>query len=1359
MATTESSRRNAKFEHIPKLSGQSNYLIWSNACEIAFHACKWWGIVNGTIAQPEDPEETGTSKASASATTAPITPDEWYDINFQALHALNTSVDPSILPNIVQLRSAPEAWTTLKNLYDRETNNTTITLLKTIVDRKLIEGASMSEHLSGFNNDWNRLLNRAIAAKGQLGRSLRTLAECNHSKAGFLLISLPESMNNIIDNLQTKGDLTFEDVHSRLLDLSANHSSGSGREKAYRVEKSGSGGKGPKECTWCAKRGHYAKGHTWQECNKLKASKKNESDKSANLHGEKARMASQPSEDSSTMATAFMVSANLTPSTASSVWIFDTGATSHMTPDTGVFSGSLRPHSGHVKFANGERGAISGIGTVKLRCRLPGGRMGLAVLHDVLKVDSLKTNLFSWKAVAKKGFRLSGNGSDIWVRDTEGKDVLWARETLGNHVLQLVEESAHFTYEEWHQALGHPSVSSINAAKSYIDQHLIPTPPKNFHCDVCSLSKSVHHRPAESSGNNKATCAFELIHTDLSGKFSVPSIGKRNYYITFIDDYTRYAAIVFLTKKSDATSAIKTFVKQIEKQHDTTIKRFRHDNGGEYINEELQSYYESSGIVYELTPPYGHESNGLAERFNRTIITMMRAMMMDIDSKFLWAEAAATAVYIRNRLPHSRLPDQTTPYEALHGKKPSIKHLQPFGRRCFMHIPEETRPPGSKLLARSMEGKFVGYTKSNKIYRIWLPSRPTQIRESRDVQFPPIPPKTVQFNLTIREPAPEPETQPPPKSDPSTPTQSNFDDMDLQRLIQQSPRSPTPPPRPESPVIPGSFVEPEPRPLRRSQRERRAPDRYGYISTVLPNEPKTYHQAIKGIDADLWKMAMEEEMESLRKNDTWEEVDQPARKIVDSKWVFKVKLKADGTVERYKARVVGKGFSQQPGVDYDETYAPVARYDSFRLLTAIAAWHGWIPQQMDVKSAFLYGILKETIYMRLPEGYQTPGKVAKLRKCIYGLKQSAREWYACLTALLRELGFVETNFDPCVFVHQPESTFLSIYVDDTTIFGPKTQFLADVKRQLGQRFDCKDLGDARFILGLELKYTANGISISQQSYIERILERFGMSDSRPVATPLDPNMPLRKSEPGTELADISEYQRIIGSLMYAVTGTRPDLAHTVTLLSQFSSAPNQVHLQAAKRVLRYLRGTTDWDLHYPRGPESTPLGLTCYSDSSYASNLDDRRSFSGYVARLGEASISWASKKQKSVAVSTTEAEYMAMSTASRHLTWLQRAMAELKQTTIPGTVATKNHDIDYLLGDNQGALELARNHRISERTKHIDVHYHHVREQLHAGSYGLRYVPTEDNLADLLTKILPKPRHHEIAEKIRCVERGEVSK
>ena len=222
----------------------------------------------------------------------------------------------------------------------------------------------------------------------------------------------------------------------------------------------------------------------------------------------------------------------------------------------------------------------------------------------------------------------------------------------------------------------------------------------------------------------RAEKPFELIHTDLSGKFSIPSIGIRLYYITFIDDKTRYSWIAFLSQKSDTTRVIRNFITQIDQQYNSTgrIQRFRSDNGGEYIAADLQDYFREKGIVSEVTPPYSHESAGVAERYNRTIATMMRSMMINMKSKFLWAEAAATAVYTKNRLPHSALPKQQTPYEALKSEKPSIKHLQPFGRKCYMHIPEEARPSGSKLLPRAIEGLFLGYEKSDKIYRIWNPA-------------------------------------------------------------------------------------------------------------------------------------------------------------------------------------------------------------------------------------------------------------------------------------------------------------------------------------------------------------------------------------------------------------------------------------------------------------------------------------------------------------------------------------------------------------------------------------------------------------------------------------------------------------
>jgi len=312
----------------------------------------------------------------------------------------------------------------------------------------------------------------------------------------------------------------------------------------------------------------------------------------------------------------------------------------------------------------------------------------------------------------------------------------------------------------------------------------------------------------------------------------------------------------------------------------------------------------------------------------------MRTMMIDISSKFLWAEAAATAVYIKNQLPHSRLPDRITPYQALYGRKPSIKHLQPFGRRCYVHIPEEIRPSGSMLLARSIEGIFVGYTaKSNQIYRIWIPSKPNQIRESRDIRFAPIPEKSVSFDLQLSSNSRSVDNQ---LSDSQSIDNRSLDfqPVDNQLSSNSQPSPPQIPSHPISPTSQAEFIEETPNvTLWRSNRQRKQPERYRRQVTYLPDEPATYTQAIKCVDAELWIKAMVEEMESLQKNGTWEEVELPqGRKTVDSKWVFKVKQKADGSVDRYKARVVGKGFSQKFGTDYKETYALVARYTPFDYL-------------------------------------------------------------------------------------------------------------------------------------------------------------------------------------------------------------------------------------------------------------------------------------------------------------------------------------------------------------------------------------------------------------------------------------------
>ncbi|KAI0998485.1 hypothetical protein K3495_g9711 [Podosphaera aphanis] len=408
----------------------------------------------------------------------------------------------------------------------------------------------------------------------------------------------------------------------------------------------------------------------------------------------------------------------------------------------------------------------------------------------------------------------------------------------------------------------------------------------------------------------------------------------------------------------------------------------------------------------------------------------------------------------------------------------------------------------------------------------------------------------------------------------------------------------------------------------------------------INKEPKSIEEAFQQTDENRWREAIDKELLSLDQNHTWDVTDRHLkRNVVGSKWVFKIKRNADGSMERLKVRIVAQSFSQIPGHDFDETFAPVARYDSLRILLRISAQNKWISQQMDVNSAYPYGTLEEEISMELPPGYRTPGKCAKLRKCIYG--------------------FETTTFDPCVFVHPTEIVFISIYVDDIFIFGPDNDFRQHLKTSIGNNFDCKDLEDAKYILGLEIIIHSSGIRLSQQGYSKKILERFGFTNAHKVGTPLDPNVTLFKSTEEERLENVKEYQAIFGSLMYLVIGSRPDLAYTVTLLSQFSSCPNKNHLQAVKRTLRYLAATADWDLSYP---SETSKYLEVYADASYANDPDTRRSTSGYVLRLGDAAISWSSEQQRSVALSTTEAEYMALSLAARQITWTKFSLTQLRQ-------------------------------------------------------------------------------------------------
>ena len=517
-----------------------------------------------------------------------------------------------------------------------------------------------------------------------------------------------------------------------------------------------------------------------------------------------------------------------------------------------------------------------------------------------------------------------------------------------------------------------------------------------------------------------------------------------------------------------------------------------------------------------------------------------------------------------------------------------------------------------------------------------------------------------------------------------------------------------------------------------------------HVAAVADLEPTTVQEALSSSDAVQWRDAIAAELKSIVANKVYSLTElPPGRKAIGCKWVFKIKRGADGSIERYKARLVAKGFSQTEGVDFSETYAPVAKFNSIRALLAIAAAEGYTVQQMDVKTAFLNGELEEEIYMQQPEGTAKPGEehlVWRLHRALYGLKQAPRVWYRRLDQQLTEMGFERCDADYSVYVHHGQHVILVVYVDDLIITGPDEPVFA-TKAKLAEVFDMTDLGDVHWLLGMEISRDRAGIHISQERYIRELLERFGMNDCKPASTPMQVGLPLTDNMSPTtdkqrnEMA-VVPYRSAVGSLMYAMVATRPDIAAAVSAVSRYMGNPGPEHWTAVKRIMRYLKGTAAWVLTLG---SDVPLQLVGYCDADWGGgDLDGRRSTTGYVFSLGSGSIVWSSKRQPTVALSTTEAEYMATTNAAREAVWLRRLLGELGYEPTEATV---------LYSDNQGSIRLAHNPVNHSRTKHIDVQHHFVRELIESKEVALRYCPSDANVADVLTKPLQRDKHVHCAQ------------
>ncbi|KAH9715667.1 hypothetical protein KPL71_021147 [Citrus sinensis] len=673
------------------------------------------------------------------------------------------------------------------------------------------------------------------------------------------------------------------------------------------------------------------------------------------------------------------------------------------------------------------------------------------------------------------------------------------------------------------------------------------------------------------------------------------------------------------TDKSEVFEAFKKFKATVVKESGYQIKAMRSDRGGEFTSKEFLEFCEANEIRRPLTVPRSPQQNGVAERKNKTILNVAKSMLKSKRlPKEFWAEAVACTIYLYNRSP-TRSVWGKTPQEAWSGRKPDITYLRVFGSIAHVHIPDKSR---AKLDDKSEKFIFIGYDNNSKGYKLYnLNNEKIVIKEQQKPSTPPMSPTSNTCG-----------DSPPSFLNERTEERT----MSLQDLYEVTERH----------------------------------DNLTLFCLFADCEPVNFQET--ALD-EKWRIAMDEEIKAIMKNDTWELTTLPkGHKAIGVKWVYKTKRNAKGEIERHKTRLVVKGYSQNAGINYDE--------------------NKWKIFQMDVKSAFLNGFLEEEVYIEQPLGYLVKGhedKVLRLKKSLYGLKQAPRAWNSRIDKYFQENGFTKCPYEHALYVKEKAGDILIVclYVDDLIFTGSDPSLFEEFKRVIIREFEMTDIGLMAYYLGIEVKQKEENIFTSQESYAKEILKKFKMNDCKPISTPVECRVKLSKHDEGEDI-DPTFFKSLVRSLRY-LTCKRLDIFYAVGLVSRYMENLKTTHFKAAKRILRYIKG---------------------------------------FVFFMGDTAFTWMSKKQPIVTLSTCEAEYVAAASSVCHAIWLRNLLKELG---LP-----QEEPIEICV-DNKSAIALSKNPVFHDRSKHIDTRYHFIRECIARKEVQIKYVKSQDQAANIFTKPL----------------------
>lgn len=1291
---------------------------------------------------------------------------------YKAQRIIVTALGKEAMLHVMNCASSCEMWIKLESVYEKKSKVTIHLMQERFYNFKMEPGDSMAIHVSKLQSVVQQLkdLGEKVSESMIITKLLLSLpSELSHFHSAWESTAEKEqTMENLTARLimeEARIAKHHQDEISEALVAKKSFKRPLKEDKAFNKSN-----EKPGKCFLCKENGHWKRdcpSRKTKEGNSFVNSSKNFSGESSSKPSGKFRRG----EAFVSLVEAMSVTEDVQKS---EVWYLDSGASDHMTYDKGLFvEYEDFKEEMRVRIGNGSYIVAKGQGIVNILA-FNNSEWCEKHLSNVLYVPDLHLNLFSQNTALDKGYKLKANSlkcefldadkvvavairkSNLFelmfkvVGDVSGFAVTKENTPEGNSESRRWKKTCITTRGNtscsvlslfvWHKRLGHQNIAQVKKVLRNLNINF--KEDKDFFCEDCMMGK--HHRSSFNSSESRATKTGELVHADVCGPMQTTSLGGSRYFVLFKDDFSNYRTVYFMKQKSEVSRYIEKYLNLV-KSINSTVSVFRSDNGLEFVNVAVIKLFEMNGVRHQRTVTYTPEQNGRAEREMRTIVEAARTMLhsRNLDIVF-WAEAVNTAVYILNLTGTSPVKDKS-PFQLWFNRSPSVNHLRVFGSQVYIHVPKQKRKKWDK---KAKKGIFVGYCTDTKGYRVWVPEDKV-IEITRDIVFREedqnsqgeLPSSDSEEDFVFFESNGSQDNsvgisfneedsfidENQFNSDGSNvnieneKAQSGEDDEIVFENIgsKQNLRVRMP-----KPIIP---TKEKPVKSGKSNDASLEAMVIGY-AFVAVNEPDNYDEALKSDDSIKWKDAMDDEFLSLQKNQTWKLVNLPeGRKLVNSRWVFKVKEKPNGEIERFKARLVVCGYTQEYGIDYEETFSPVVKFTSIRAILAMAAAEGLKTKQFDVKTAFLYGELSEEIYMRQPKGYEDgTSKVCKLQRSLYGLKQSSRCWNEKFTKFLENYDLKATSADVCVFVSKKgeRKIVLAIFIDDGIVAATHNEDISKLIQHLIKEFEIK-VSDAKFFIGVEIDQQNDGsIHICQRAYTKKILERFRMMDAHSVATPAEcqVNRELTDSHPSYP------YREAVGSLMYLAIGTRPDIAFAVGKVSRHLNNPTESDVNCVKRIFKYLRGTMDLGIIYE---SNAKLTLNCFSDSDYAGDSDTRRSTTGYVVILGSGAISWSSQLQKCVALSSTEAEYVSSSQAIKELVWLNSLVEEL----------FIGYDSQTLFMDNQSAIRLIKNPEFHKRTKHIDVMYHFIREKFRDGFFVLNYIPTNDQVADILTKPLSRDK------------------